>query len=557
MANNDGTGPKIVIIGAGIGGLSFVIALKKKFPGFNNFTVYEKASDVGGTWRSNVYPGCSSDIGMHWYSLSTDLNPDWNYTHGFQPQIQGYWQDLSHKYNLYPHVVFNTVVVSAEWDYQEEVYRIITEDGVTGTRSTSFAKILISAVGILDVPRYPKFPGLDTFKGEQFHSARWDHNIDLRNKRVGVIGNGASATQFVPVISSDPTVNVTNFCRTPKWWHPPIRSEYSRIQRLMFKYIPFYMRMTRCYLFLHSEMLYWVVFGTRFLHSKLKKTGVEYIRQMAPKEYCDQLIPSYKPGCKRLIIDTDYLAALHRPNLSLNWDGIESIVEDGIVTKKGEKLSFDVLIFSTGYVADDYPLHIRGLYQTVKEYYESAQGPKAYLGTAVPGFPNLYMISGPNTATGHGSIIYTEEIQIDYILQLIKPILQGHVSSINVTDEATDAYNEKIHARLAESVFVDCASWYRKGSDGKVSSIFPGPGFLFWWWLRKVDWSHYKVTALGSWYHSSRRGPHTTQLALVFIGILLPLMATRFGGLAQSKWLLARVLPKVQQMAQKLTGISW
>lgn len=458
MANNDGTGPRIVIIGAGIGGLSFAIALKKKFSGFSNFTVYEKASDVGGTWKGNTYPGCSSDVGMHWYSLSTDLNPDWHYTHGYQPQIQSYWQGLSRKYNLYPHVVFNTLVVSAEWDYQDEVYRIITEDGVTGTRSTSFAKILISAVGILDVPRYPDFPGLGTFKGEQFHSARWDHNVDLRNKRVAVIGNGASATQFVPVISSDPTVNITNFCRTPNWLHPPVRSEYSRFRRVMFKYIPFYMRLTRCYFFLRGEMLYWLVFGTRFLHSKIKKARIEYIRQMAPKEYHDQLIPSYKLGCKRLIFDTDYLTALHRPNLSLNWDGIESIVEDGIITKKGEMLSFDVLIFSTGYVADDYPLHIRGISQTVKEYYELAEGPKAYLGTAVPSFPNLCMISGPNTATGHTSVIYTEEVQIGYILQLIKPILQGHVSSINVTDEATDAYNEKIHARLAESVFVDCIS---------------------------------------------------------------------------------------------------
>ncbi|KAK0455286.1 FAD/NAD-P-binding domain-containing protein [Desarmillaria tabescens] len=552
MATNNSGSPRIVVIGAGIGGLSFVIALQKRFPGFNNLTVYEKASDVGGTWRSNIYPGCSSDVGMHLYSLSTDLYPDWHYTHGYQPEIQSYWQDLSHKYNLYPHLVFNTLVVSAEWDNQEEAYHIVTEDAVTGARSTSSAKILISALGVLDVPRYPKISGLDTFKGEQFHSARWNYNIDLRNKRVAVIGNGASATQFVPIISSDPTVDVTNFCRTPNWLNPPIRSEYSRLRRFMFKYLPLYMRMVRFLLFLRGDMLYWVVFGTRFLHSAIKKARIEYIRQKAPKEYRDQLIPSYKLGCKRLIFDTDYLAALHRPNLSLNWDGIESVFEGGIVTKKGEKLPFDVLIFSTGFVADDYPLHVRGLSQTVKEYYESAGGPKAYVGTTVPGFPNLFMIAGPNTATGHLSVIFTEEVQINYILQLLKPILEGHVSSINVTDEATDAYNEKIHARLAKSVFVDCVSWYRKGSDGKVTSIFPGSGFLFWWWLRKVDWSHYKVTALGSWYHRPRR----MWLVPVSTGILLLSVATRFGGLAQSKWLLARV-GVVQRMAQKLARISW
>ncbi|KAJ7656021.1 hypothetical protein DFH06DRAFT_1269536 [Mycena polygramma] len=470
--------PPIVIIGAGIGGVSLAIALKRQL-GFDDFIIYEKGSDIGGTWR-----GASSDVSIHFYSLSTDLNPDWPSTHGSQPDIQDYWRKLTAKYDLYRRIVFNRLVVSAEWNSKEQSYRIITVDVGSGERFSTSATILISAIGLVEVPQVPSIAGLSSFKGEMFHPARWDMGADLRGKRVAVVGNGASATQFVPIISQDPSVQVTEFCRTPNWFLPPIRADYSPLWKWTFRNIPLAMRIYRLFLYLRMTNL---------------QGRKNYIKRTAPKGELEHLIPKYNTypqppiqlhpaefwvgiGCKRITFDTNFLEALHRPNMKLNWDGIQSISEDGIITKKGQKLSFDVIIFGTGFIADRYPLTVVGnTGKTVQEYYDSQGGPKAYLGTTIPGFPNLLVIGGPNTASGYTSVILTEEMQINYILQVVKPILDGSVSSVDVTTRETNTYNELIHARLARSVFVHCVSWYRSGGKGKVSSIFPGPMFLYGW----------------------------------------------------------------------------
>ncbi|KAJ7127550.1 hypothetical protein C8R43DRAFT_696039 [Mycena crocata] len=446
--------PAIAIVGAGVGGLSFAIALRRQL-GFDDFTIYEKASDVGGTWRDNIYPGASSDVSVHFYSASTDLNPDWPSTHGSQKDTHAYWRKLTAKYDLFPRIVFNRLVVSAEWSAKEQLYNIVTEDVPSGARSSTTAKILISALGILEIPHFPSIAGLSSFKGEMFHSARWDAGVDLRGKRVAVVGNGASATQFVPVISQDPSVQITEFCRTPNWFLPPIRADYSPSWKWTFNHVPFAMRIYRFLLYLRSEMLYMFVFAYKALRTKYTVVAKAYIERTAPKEDADHLIPSYTLGCKRVIFDTNFLAALHRPNLSLNWDGIQSITEDGIITKKGEKLPFDVIIFATGFTADSFPLHLVGATRkTVQQYYDSQGGPKAYLGVTIPGFPNLFILGGPNTTTGHTSVILTEELQINYTMKFVKPILDGLVSTFDVTPQATDLYNEMIQARLARSVFV-------------------------------------------------------------------------------------------------------
>ncbi|KAJ6567001.1 hypothetical protein B0H19DRAFT_716653 [Mycena capillaripes] len=523
--------PQIVIIGAGIGGVSFAIALKRQL-GFNDFIIYEKASDVGGTWRDNIYPGASSDVSIHFYSLSTDLNPDWPSTHGSQAETQEYWRKLTAKYDLYPRIVFNRQVVSAEWSAKEQLYHIVTEEVGSGKRSSTSAKILISAIGVLEVPRFPSISGISSFKGEMFHSARWDTGVDLRGKQVAVIGNGASATQFVPVISQDPTVQITEFCRTPNWFLPPIRADYSQQWKWTFRNVPFVMRFYRFLLYLRSEMLYLFVFAHKTIRSKYTVVAKDYIMRTAPKEELKHLVPTYSLGCKRMIFDTNFLGALHRPNLRLNWDGIQSISEDGILTKKGEKLSFDVIIFATGFTTDRYPLNVVGdTGKTVQEYYDSQGGPKAYLGTTVPGFPNLFMVAGPNTATGHTSVILTEEMQINYIMQFVKPILDGLVSTFDVTTRATDAYNDLIHARLTRSVFVHCVSWYRSGGEGKVSSIFPGPMFLFGWWVRKAKWEDFNVkTPTDEWKRKLRREKwaaffNPMHYVFILIGLMVKLVS--------------------------------
>ncbi|KAF7297438.1 hypothetical protein MIND_00977400 [Mycena indigotica] len=484
--------PAVVIVGAGVGGISCAIALKRKL-NCEDFVIFEKASDVGGTWRDNIYPGASSDIAIHFYSLSTDLNPDWSSTHGTQADALDYWRKLTTKYSLYPHLTLNTRVVSAVWNGSE--YDVAVENLLTGEHSNITAKVVVSAIGILEMPKLPAIPGLASFKGHKFHSARWDTGVDLRGQRVAVIGNGASATQFVPLISEDPSVQITQFCRTPNWLLPPARSKYSDTEKWIFRHVPLALKAYRSMLYIRSELLYVAVFARKSLRDMMTKRVKGYILASSPEEMRGQLIPNYEIGCKRVLFDTDYLKCLHRPNMNLNWNRIQNITEQGLVTKNGEVLEFDVIIFATGFIADKYPVHVvgdKGI--SVQEYYNSQGGPKAYCGTAIPGFPNFFLLAGPNTTTGHTSVILTEEIQINYILKLVKPILAGLVKTFTVTSRATDAYNELIHARLARSVFVGCVSWYRTANgEGKVSSIFPGPMALYAWWLRRPVWEHYEA----------------------------------------------------------------
>ncbi|KAF8209461.1 hypothetical protein K438DRAFT_1960458 [Mycena galopus ATCC 62051] len=498
--------PQIVIVGAGIGGIGVAITLRRQL-GFEDFIIYEKAQDVGGTWRENIYPGASSDVAIHFYSLSTDLNPDWPSTHGSQQQIYDYWRRLATKYDIYSRVVFNRTVVSAEWSAKNQLYHVVTEDVKSGAKFTTTAKMLISAVGLLHVPRLPSIPGILSFQGKMFHSSRWDTGVDLRGKRVAVIGNGTSAVQFIPLISEDPTVQITEFCRTPTWLIPPIRADFSSLWRWTFKYVPLAMRIYRISLYLRSEMVYFTIFASPRIRSRTSALLKRYILHTAPKETHEHLIPDYGLGCKRIIINQNYLEALHRPNLNLNWDGIQSIYEEGIVTKKGDKMPFDVIICATGFAADRYPLSIVGATgTTVQEYYDAQGGPKGYLGTTIPGFPNLFLLGGANLGTGHTSAILTGEFQMGYISKFVIPIVDGLVSTFEVTSEATDAYNDLIQRRLQRSVFVECTSWYRTDGEGKVSSVFPGPMLLYGWWVRRPVWAHYKVKATtDQWERKLRR----------------------------------------------------
>ncbi|KAF9470688.1 FAD/NAD(P)-binding domain-containing protein [Pholiota conissans] len=508
--------PRVVIIGAGAGGLTCGMALRKLR--HENFTIYEKAEDVGGTWRYNIYPGCSSDITMPFYCLSTELR-NWTASHLPQEEILDYWVDLAKKYNIYPHAVFNTLVVSAEWNKVTNLYDVITQDTRTNATTHSTAHIVISAVGILERPRFSYIPGLQTFKGDLFHSGRWDTSVQLSGKRVGVIGNGASATQFVPIISEDPTTQIVQFCRSANWVFPSLKKQYSGFRRGLFRFLPFFMYLTRWWQFIKFEALYASIFASPLLRWFMTKVTKKYMLSTAPKKYHQKLIPDYPMGCKRIIFDSNYLSALHRPNLDLNYDGIDTIVEDGILTKTGEHIQLDTLIFSTGYVTDSYPIAIKGRKgQTVQDYYDEQKGPKAYLGTCLPGFPNFFMIFGPNITTGHTSVVWTNELQVNYIMQLINPVLQKKVISIEVTEKATDDYDGMIQRRLSKSVFTQCHSWYRVGGTGKITNAFPEPARMFYLWFRRPNWNHYLGIGADSWLKSQRlhqRLRRVGQLALL------------------------------------------
>ncbi|EGN98237.1 hypothetical protein SERLA73DRAFT_74465 [Serpula lacrymans var. lacrymans S7.3] len=516
--------PTVVIIGAEVGGLAFAITLKRRL-GFEQFTIFEKASEIGGTWRANIYPGSSSDVPIHWYSLSTELRPSWKKSHGLQPEIQAYWIELAEKHDLYSHIMLSTKVVSATWDPAKQLYEVLYEEIASGTRHSTTAHIVISAVGILEIPKIPyEIEGVSTFKGESFHSADWRNDVEFHNKRVAVVGNASSAAQFVPAISEDSTTEVVNFIRTPSWFNTRPHIPYTDTQKWVFANVPFAMKLHRSLIAFEMDAPVLLPRSERARKARVENM-TKYILDHTPRKYHDKIIPTYPPGCKRIIADSGYLASFYRPNVNLNFDGIAKILENGILTTKGEVIPFDVIIYATGFIGDNYPVDVRGMDGTsIREYYDRMGGPTAYLGTALPGFPNFYMMTGPNTGT-HASTLFVEEVQIDYCLQLIKPVLDGLVSSFQVTSEATYIYNKRLEKRLTDSVYSQCSSWQRVDGTGKIYNPFPGPTFLYWWWLRQPNWDHYKAVNAGRWLR--QRYLHMLYGTIKAFGLIVCLWAYR------------------------------
>ncbi|KAF7424123.1 hypothetical protein PC9H_009426 [Pleurotus ostreatus] len=523
MTSNE---PRVVVIGAGLAGISTGIALKQQL-NCKNFTIYEKANNVGGTWR-----GCGSDVPGHWYSLSTELNPHWSTYFAGQPELQAYWEGLFHKHGLVAHTQFNTLYKSAVWDADAQLYRIVLEDSITGAKIETQAHAIVFAMGGFARGMYPpEIRGRDVFKGAIWHSAEWDHGYVLEGKRVGVIGNGCSVAQFLPKIAADPTVQVVNFCRTPQWFVPAVNSKYPGWVQTLFAYVPGVMRLYRNIIMARGF--------TKYLKSKL------------PKEMLEKMTPSYPPGCKRIIVDVGYLDALQQPNVTVNWDGIDSIVEGGIKTKTGEVIELDAIIFGTGYVVEMGNMNILGRNgRTVEGYYAERGGPTAYLGTCIPGFPNVFTLLGPNTATGHASVIFTEEAQINLAVQLLQPILEGKAKSFEVTDAATNKYDEWLQRRLATSVWTECHSYYQsqnnydEGSKSeleakpRIVATFPGPVSYLWWMLRKPVWGDYIAVGAEPWFASMRSARRKNAVMLsvfsALLGVAVGVSLLRADGLSAS-----------------------
>ncbi|THH10701.1 hypothetical protein EW145_g1153 [Phellinidium pouzarii] len=531
MRSYDKEQPRVAIIGGGLAGISTGIALKRQLK-YTNFLIYEKGSDVGGTWRDNTYPNCSSDIAGHWYSLSSDLNPNWSSYYASQPEILAYWKGLVKKYSLHDNLVLNTRVVSAIWDDVTQKYRLLLRDEKTGAEREEFVEAIVTATGGVSKAAYPKdIADIDQFKGPMFHSSCWNHDVSLSGKRVGVIGNAASAVQLIPRISDDPTVEVINFSRTANWFVSrgpnPV---YPSWIKWTFSHVPFVMRAYRNYLGFKHELSYLIfVNSNKRIQRYARKGMTKYLKARAPKQYIEKLIPDYPPGCKRIVLNYGYLSALHRPNVSLTWDAIDKIVPDGIIKKNGEMVPLDVIVFATGFEAS-FRENFQGALRidltgrdkkTLEEYYVEHGGPTAYLGTTMPRFPNFFMLLGPNTATGHTSIIFSEEAQINYALQLLKPVIEKKVASFTVRATAADKYNELIQRRFIGSVFPSCASYYRSGMTGKHFAIFPGPIVLFWWWVRRPRWADYEVRGGEAWIRERRRRTllRTLGMALLLAGV--------------------------------------
>ncbi|CAE6447249.1 unnamed protein product [Rhizoctonia solani] len=498
----------VIIIGAGVGGLTAAIKMQVDM-GLYDYTIYERASELGGTWWQNDYPGCACDIPIHWYSLSIDPNPNWSCLFASRREIYEYWKHLARKHNIESRIKYNTEFLSAEWNEKKQYYTIKLEDSRTKERREIKAKLVISAIGVFVNPLWPDIPGRESFQGKILHAQMWDHSVKLEGKRVGLIGSGCAGSQILPPISENSSTSVVNFCRTPNWYIPRPQARVPPVIQWIFAHVPFVLKSLRYTLAASCELLYHHYQGNFIsvaARKVVEKLMLRRMRSITPAKYHKQLTPNYPFGCKRVVFDPGYFEALNRPNVELESDPITKITPTGIETKSGKEHKLDVIAFATGFdIAGSMTLDVTGINgQTLRDYYEKENGPTGYMGTTIPGFPNWITIFGPNSATGHSSVIYMEEIQMNYAMQLFKPVLEGKISSVVPRADSTQKFNQWLQYSLKDHVWPSCHSWYRKGLDGKISSLWPGGNIHIWWSFRKPNWKDYEVVGAKNWIRKQR-----------------------------------------------------
>jgi cation diffusion facilitator CzcD-associated flavoprotein CzcO len=459
--NSPGTAScRVAIIGAGFGGLGMAYSLRQA--GIDSIAIFEKADDLGGTWRENTYPGCGCDVPSHFYSYSFEPHYPWAWRYAKQSEILAYQHMVARKYDLERHIRYRCEVVSADFDEARAVWVLQLKDG-----STVEAESVVSAVGQLHQPAYPKIPGRERFRGKTFHSSHWDHGYELAGKSVAVIGSGASAVQFVPEIAPQ-VQSLKLFQRSPGWTFPKVEKQFSRFERWLLDSFPLIHDLDRLRIFLICEILAAAYNGNRplvWLVTMISK--LQMLVQVRDPALRRKLWPDFPIGCKRLLLSNLWLRALVRPNVEVIDDGIAEITETGVRTADGKLREVDAIIYGTGFAATQFltPMTVHG--RGGRDLHEVwARGASAYLGMAVNGFPNFFVLYGPNTNVGSGSIIFMLEQQQNYIVKLMQQRAQQNWRSVEVTEVAQIDYDREMQTRSAGTTYSgDCQSWY-KTADG-------------------------------------------------------------------------------------------
>ncbi|HRD28233.1 MAG TPA: NAD(P)/FAD-dependent oxidoreductase, partial [Caulobacter sp.] len=453
-----------IIIGAGFGGLTAAIKLKEA--GFGRLVVLEKGDRIGGTWRENTYPGACCDVPSRLYSLSFALNPDWTRAFSPQAEIRDYMERVAAQFGVVDRFRFNSEVEKAVWDEAAGRWTVTVKGG-----ETLSAPVLVSGLGQLNKPGYAGIPGRDRFKGDSWHSAAWRHDIDLAGKTVGCIGAGASAIQYIPEIAKT-AGKVIIFQRTPNYIVPRMDRAFSGFEKWLYRTFPAIDRLNRWFI--------WQMMDLRFNAFKQGTKSAENFRKLALK-YLDavvtdpklkaKLTPDYPIGCKRILVSDDYYQTLVRPNVELVTEAVAEVTPGGVKTADGAEHACDVLVYGTGFITTDFvsPVEIvgaggRSLSAAWKD------GAEAYLGVTVAGFPNLFMLYGPNTNLGHNSIIVMIEAQVGYLVEAMKELKRRSARSLTVKDEAFKRFNVELQQDLTKTAWAgSCSSWYKTAS-GKITN---------------------------------------------------------------------------------------
>lgn len=476
----------MLIIGAGLGGLA--IALELRRGGIDDFVILEKAADVGGVWRENTYPGAAVDVPSPYYSFWAEPKPDWPRRYSEQPDILGYIEDVVERNELRGRIRFGAEVVGAEFDESTGRWRVSTASG-----QSYDAQFLVPATGQLSIPQLPRIDGLDSFEGPAFHSAQWDHSVDLTGKTVAVIGTGASAIQIIPRIQ--PIVReLLVLQRSAPYLLPRMDSEYGPRHHTLFRRFPVVQQAERFFWFLFGEFWTFAILGNRAVTAMFRAsaTGLRN-KQVKDKTLRAKLTPDYPMGCKRVLFSSDYYPAMAAANVRLETAGIDAITPAGVRTADGVDHEVDVLLYGTGFATQELlaAIDIRGLGgELLSERW--ADGARAYLGIAVPGFPNLLIMYGPNTNLGSGSIVYMLERQARYIRGLIGAMDRRGIGAASVRPAVEQAYDDEVQGRLGSTAWASCVSWYRSKA-GRITTNWPQHVSMYSRRTAKVDLGEYEV----------------------------------------------------------------
>jgi cation diffusion facilitator CzcD-associated flavoprotein CzcO len=477
---------KVLVVGAGLSGICAAVKLRKA--GIHDFVVIDRAQEIGGTWRDNTYPGCSCDVPSALYSFSFEPKPDWSRFYAGQEEIRAYAHTVAERHGVEPHLRLGVDMTEAVWDEQAQRWRVTTSVGELE------AQVLIAATGPWHEPVVPDLPGLESFEGTTFHSSRWDHTHDLRGKRVAVVGSGASAVQFVPEIQPE-VERLHLFQRTPHWVLPKPDRPLTGVEQHLFTRFPALQRAFRSTLYYFSEL-----FGRglrrRRAMKRLQRIGERLLeKQVSDPQLRATLTPRYTLGCKRMLFSNVYFPALQRPNVEVVPAAVTEVRPNSVIGGDGVEREVDTLIFGTGFRLLDMPIAqlLRSADgRTMADVWEGS--PRGYLGTTVAGFPNAFVLLGPNLGNGHSSATVIMEDQLRYVVDAIRTMDRDRLASVEVREDVQREFNEQVDERLAKSVWNagGCASYYLD-RNGRNSFMYPWSTIHYRRRTRRFDVESYRV----------------------------------------------------------------
>lgn len=479
---------RIAIVGSGFSGIGMAIGLKRE--GIEDFVVFERASAVGGTWRDNTYPGCQCDVPSHLYSFSFAPNPNWSRTYSTQPEIWDYLRGCAERFGVMPHIRFDHEVQRSQWDASNRRWSIDTSQG------SWTADVMIAANGGLAEPRNPDIPGIEDFGGDIMHSAKWDVQRKLRGERVGVVGTGASAIQIVPKIQPH-VAHLSVFQRTPAWILPHTDRRITEPERRLYARFPAAQKAVRGGIYASREMLVFGLAKDPRLIKPLRRLATAHLhRYVKDRDLRKKLTPRYSPGCKRLLLSDTFYPALTKPNSELVVDPITRVTKSGVVTGDGREREFDALIFATGFRVTDNPVldRVHGADGRSLSASWSETGMQAYLGTTIAGFPNFFLMTGPNTGIGHTSLVVMIEAQIRYIVDALHFMNQRRVGTIEVKPAAVTGFNQDLQRKMNRTVWSagGCSSWYLD-AHGRNTTLWPDFTWRYRLRTRRFDAENYET----------------------------------------------------------------